>query len=120
MLGSYSDHLLPVGLFNSLPRLDVYAKKRGRKMEQHEGGRQWVRVEFNRGFYLAPCCESINSKTTRLIDIIDSNNVPLYILWHYFSASHLSVVLYNSGTTSSQLDTDAVPVLELMKKFLIN
>lgn len=42
-----------------------------------------ARVEFNRGFYLAPCFESINSKTTLLIDIIDSNNVPLCILWLY-------------------------------------
>lgn len=67
--------LTPNRLFSRLH--DVYAKKCTKK-EDNAG------VEFNRGFYLAPCFESINSQTTLLIDIIDSNNVPLCILWLYF------------------------------------
>lgn len=77
------------------------------------------RVEFNRRFYLASCCESINSETTILIDIIDSNNVPLRILWLYLLA-----LFSASANLIQQTVADAaapiIPMLELMKKFLIN
>jgi len=66
---------------------------------------------------LASCFESINSKTTLLIDIIDSNNnVPLYILWLYRLND-------TNNSTAANLRLDLFPTSsspELMKKFLIN
>lgn len=100
-------------LFPLLETPDVYAKK------NYIGKEDNGRVEFNRRFYLASCCESINSETTILIDIIDSNNVPLRILWLYLLA-----LFSASANLIQQTVADAaapiIPMLELMKKFLIN
>lgn len=74
-----------------------------------------ARVEFNRGFYLAPCFESINSKKTLLIDIIDSNNVPLCILWLYRLECSLEAYKRHQPI---RYRSEKLP--ELMKKFLIN
>lgn len=65
------------------------------------------RVEFNRGFYLASCCESINSKTTILIDIIDSNNVLLRILWLYRFCSLFILSQFDSAAEAASFVFDA-------------
>jgi hypothetical protein len=84
-------------------------KKDGTKNIKNNG-----RVEFNRGFYLASCFESINSKMTLLIDDIT------VIMCHYVFYDFIFLLF-----PTSQLDTEAqlccaFSMLELMKKFLIN
>lgn len=98
-------------------RLGVYASK-SRAEAREEGERAFGSggVEFNRGFYLASCFESINSETTLLIDIIDSNYAPLYVVWLYRHRPRQ----VNSSPIRPPRKTDASVAQRLMKKFLIN
>lgn len=103
----------------AIERLDcVYAKNEPKQVSERARGEDFGKSGIQSWVLsLASCFESINSKTTLLIDIIDSNNnVPLYILWLYRLND-------TNNSTAANLRLDLFPTSsssKLMKKFLIN